>query len=222
VESRGITWNAHFEQPTFDDIDERLPKKPVKKSSVVARRLCESLEQRETLTRLTTLLAGVLERNIEEEAALRFKRTLAARILGTGARIEACLPFLAPGDGARVILHVHALRVGLWQMSDPAPVVKRIWDLPDLGHGVPVRSYGGVGGRSTGGTRERGVPTPAGGAVKCGSSPPLRKEAQLQPQPLPAPELPPMAPSEIARRCASPWPARSAAAIVGWASLARS
>lgn len=44
----------------------------------------------------------------------------------TGARLEAALPRLGPGGGARPLMRQHALVIGAQHMADPAPVVRRV------------------------------------------------------------------------------------------------
>lgn len=98
----------------------------------VARILCATVAPRLRMTRLLTLLDGVLEHNIEEDVALRFKQFLAERVQRAGAAVERVLPGLRPGEGARLFLHLHALVVGLRQMAEPAPVVQRLSQRPEL------------------------------------------------------------------------------------------
>jgi hypothetical protein len=57
-------------------------------------------------------------------------------LVSTGALVEQRLAFLAPGEGARFLLHVNALVTGLRQMADVAPVTRGVLDLP---HMAPLR-----------------------------------------------------------------------------------
>lgn len=91
-----------------------------------------TLHDRPALARLLALLPGVLEHNIDFETALRFKRALFAHLVQTGARLERRLPFLQPGQGARLILWLHALVIGFRQMTDIAPVLREVLQQPDL------------------------------------------------------------------------------------------
>jgi AcrR family transcriptional regulator len=116
----------------LDVVDARLESGAVRRSEAVARLLAASLAERPTMTKLLSLLEGVLERNIDEETALAFKRFFAARLERTGALLEARLPSLRSGGGARLLVQMHALVVGLRQMSDPAPVMKRLADQPGM------------------------------------------------------------------------------------------
>ncbi|MGE5335525.1 MAG: TetR family transcriptional regulator [Nitrososphaerota archaeon] len=94
--------------------------------------LCATLDARPGLTRLLAILSTVLEQNIDLESAIRFKRMVLAHMLQIGALLERRLPFLAPGEGMRVLLRAHALIVGLRHLADPAPVIREALRQPDL------------------------------------------------------------------------------------------
>lgn len=116
-----------------DAIDARLDERegawtPEDAAAVVVR----SLRGRETLARLLGILPAILEHNVEFDAALRFKRKVMHRAEVTGHRLEARLPFLRPGEGARLLVHVHALVLGVWQLAAPSPVIVRVMEEPEL------------------------------------------------------------------------------------------
>jgi AcrR family transcriptional regulator len=117
----------------FDGVDTRLArlKAPVAIESVV-KVIADSLKARAALTRLLAILATVLEHNIAYETALRFKQRLMARLAQTGAQLERCLPFLSVGEGAHLLLQCQAIVVGLWHLSDPAPVVRDVFAEPAM------------------------------------------------------------------------------------------
>jgi hypothetical protein len=116
----------------LDAVDARLEEIALRRPEAAARLLAESLAARPMLTKLLALVEGVLEHNIDEETALAFRRFLAARLERTGALLEARLPSLRAGGGARLLLQMNALVIGLRQMSDPAPVVKRLSGHPEM------------------------------------------------------------------------------------------
>lgn len=91
-----------------------------------------SLVERPLLRRLLAVLGTVLEHNVEYERALRFEWRLAGRTSATGSLLERRTVFLRPGDGARLLRHVHALAVGLEQQAEPAPVMRRILEAPGV------------------------------------------------------------------------------------------
>ena len=98
----------------------------------VAEVLCQSLEARPGLTRLLAILHTMLEQNIDLDTALAFKYFLLEHFQYTGTLLEQCLPFLSPGKGASLLLQSHALVIGLWHLSDPAPIVQQALQQPAL------------------------------------------------------------------------------------------
>lgn len=88
--------------------------------------VARSLGKREPLADLLTILHTVLERNIEVATAIAFKQMLRDKVVAGGQVVEQALSGLHPGDGARLLLRVHALIVGLRQMSDPSPLVDQV------------------------------------------------------------------------------------------------
>lgn len=117
----------------FGELDARLSEeRPAWDIPAVVEIACATLDARPGLTRLLAILSTVLERNIDLETAIRFKRMLMALMARTGALLERRLPFLAPGDGMRMLLRSHALIVGLRHLADPAPIVREALRQPDL------------------------------------------------------------------------------------------
>jgi AcrR family transcriptional regulator len=117
----------------FEEIDEALVRARRELGGAeLARLLARSLSSRPRLPRLLAILHIVLERNIEHLTALRFKQFLATRTLRTGRLLERRLPFLSEGQGSVLMLRVHALVLGFWQLADASPVVKELLDAPGL------------------------------------------------------------------------------------------
>ena len=101
-------------------------------ASALTQLFADSLARRPALRRLLGLQGSVLERNVEYERALRFKWRLAGRLTATGSQLERRTVFLRPGDGARLLLQLQALVVGLQIQAEPAPVIRRILEAPGL------------------------------------------------------------------------------------------
>lgn len=121
----------------FDALDAALGgSAPPRDPRAVARFMAASLRARPSLLRLLSLMGAVLEPNVEEERIGAFRERLLARMRVSGMRLEAVLPFLARGDGLRVLLFVQTLVIGLHPMADPAPAVKAVLERPDL---APLR-----------------------------------------------------------------------------------
>lgn len=94
----------------------------------VARLVASSATERDVLTRLLTLWQTVLEHNVTAAQVRPFKLRLLEQLAHTGALLEGRLPFLAPGEGAQLLLHLAAIVTGLRQMADVAPAVREVFD----------------------------------------------------------------------------------------------
>jgi AcrR family transcriptional regulator len=94
--------------------------------------IVRSIRGRETLARLLSILPTIVEHNVDYDAALRFKQQVMRRAEATGRRLEARLLFLRPGEGARFLVHLHALVIGVWQLAEPSPVIRRVMETPEL------------------------------------------------------------------------------------------
>lgn len=117
----------------FDDVDARLDASGAEMTpDGAAEVLVASIRGRETLARLLSILPTIVEHNVEYDAALRFKRQVMRRADVTGHRLEARLPFLRTGEGARFLVHLHALVIGVWQLAEPSAVIRRVMETPEL------------------------------------------------------------------------------------------
>ncbi|MDB4951048.1 MAG: Transcriptional regulator, TetR family [Gemmatimonadetes bacterium] len=94
--------------------------------------LMRSTRWHTTLARLLSILGTVVEHNVPFETALAFKRGVMARAHATGERLERRLPFLRPGQGARLLVWLHAMVIGLWQLHEPSATIRRIMQDPAL------------------------------------------------------------------------------------------
>lgn len=95
-------------------------------ASEVANAICDTLGNRPALTRLFAILHSILEQNVDYPMALRFKRMLLARITRLGAALEVSLPILQPGQGAQAAMWIYTFLLGLQQLTNPAPVVRKV------------------------------------------------------------------------------------------------
>ena len=130
VESRLLGW--------FEALDEGLRPaggglflEPIAPAALT-RLILDSLEAQPQLARLLGILHTVLEPNVERLVALRFREFLADRCLRTGRLLEQRMLFLEEGQGAELLLRVHALILGCWQLSDPPPPVRALLQSPGL------------------------------------------------------------------------------------------
>jgi AcrR family transcriptional regulator len=88
--------------------------------------LSASLQERPAMARLLALLHVELEQNLAQAEALRFKRALHALLSRFGAQLARAAGLASPEAGLRAALTVHALIIGLWQLSDPPPQLARL------------------------------------------------------------------------------------------------
>jgi AcrR family transcriptional regulator len=95
-------------------------------------RLAGSLAGREIAIRLIVISQAILERNIAYATALSYKQLLHDRMQHTGAKLEACLPFLSSGLGARLILWIYLLIIGVQSAAEPAPLLRQALEEPGL------------------------------------------------------------------------------------------
>jgi len=117
----------------FEALDESLngSKLPLGAESLTAL-VVEALESRPELPRLLSILHTVLEHNVDRLTILRFREFLANRTTRTARKLEHRLPFLGPGQGLELMLQIHMLILGTWQVSDPAPGVRKVLKAPGL------------------------------------------------------------------------------------------
>lgn len=97
----------------------------------VARSIADSLVEHRTLIRLLAILGTVLEHNVSLERVTEFKIRLIVQLGETGSLLEKRVE-LPAGEGTRVLQHLYALTVGLWQLSDPSPIAAQALENPDL------------------------------------------------------------------------------------------
>lgn len=117
----------------LDELDRRLAEAGGEASIArLVSAIGESLGSRTQLLQLTAILHTVLEQNVDYAAAKRFKTWLKERVLKTGALMEKHLPFLKPGQGARLLMQIDALVIGFQHMAEPSGVMRQVLAEPDM------------------------------------------------------------------------------------------
>ncbi|WP_420427253.1 TetR family transcriptional regulator [Algiphilus sp.] len=117
----------------FDALGHLLDALPAPASpDAVASAFTRAIGSRPLLLRLIGLLHVVLEHNIDEATARRFKQSLRDRLIPIAATLERLLPQCVPGDGFRLMLNAHILSVGWQHAADPAPVIRTVQAEPPL------------------------------------------------------------------------------------------
>ena len=120
----------------FDEVDAGLERLAAASRACTPRQMAglftRSLVHHPLLARLIAIGHAILERNIDFSAALGFKQTLRTRLVVTGALLQRCLPHLERNEGPRLLLWIYTLVVGIQNVAEPAPVVKRIVAMPGM------------------------------------------------------------------------------------------
>jgi AcrR family transcriptional regulator len=106
--------------------DKAAPVGPDELSDFVA----ASLSSRTALVRLMAILHTTLERNVEQARVRDFTQFLLAHMTTTATLLERSVPALKPGHGARFLLRLDVLVIGLWHLADPASPVCAVREEP--------------------------------------------------------------------------------------------
>ncbi len=118
---------------SFDQLDRTLLDMPIPGSvPEVAQALAASLTDDSDFPRLAAITHSVLEQNVDYDTVLEFKQALIRRSVYTAGLLEERLPFLNASEGMRLLITAHALLMGLQPTADPAPVVAKIMERPEM------------------------------------------------------------------------------------------
>ena len=111
----------------FDEMDRELSEaKGGASIAAFVKFMGESLDRRPQFLRLTAILHTVLEQNLDHATAQRFKTWFKERIEKSGRLLEVYLPFLEPGQGARLLLKIDALIIGFQHQAEPSGVMREV------------------------------------------------------------------------------------------------
>ena len=102
--------------------------------AVVSAAVVQSARDRPRLGVLATLLAGVLEKRISVELAVRFKSSATVLMARLERSLSRALPSLGPGPCAFFLRCHHALWAGLWPMAHPSESLAEALKRPELSH----------------------------------------------------------------------------------------
>jgi len=117
----------------FDELDRMLGSAQGEASiAALVKFVGESLARRPELLRLIAILHTVLEQNLDPDTARRFKSWFKGRIEKTGRLLEAYLPFLEAGQGARLLLKIDALIIGFQHQAEPAAAMREVLKEEDM------------------------------------------------------------------------------------------
>jgi len=116
----------------FDDVAACLEQGGRWSKSRVVQVLTDALDGREAFTRLLTTLGSICEHNVSYEHALAFKRRMRDCFARTAALVARRLPFLTAASAMRFVTHVSAIVTGFAHMTYPAPVMEKVYALPEM------------------------------------------------------------------------------------------
>jgi TetR/AcrR family transcriptional regulator len=85
------------------------------------------LGDRYLLAKLIAIQYTVLEHNVGYSEILKFKHMMIERLTRTGRLLEKCSPVISPGRGFQLLMWMYAMVIGIFQTSEPSPVLKRIY-----------------------------------------------------------------------------------------------
>lgn len=87
---------------------------------------CRFCDENPSVLYLAARSGLVLERNIDDQTARRFKDALAREVEAIGRRIAERIPGYTVAQAATLFLYSYALTVGLWQYAHPPPAIARV------------------------------------------------------------------------------------------------
>jgi TetR/AcrR family transcriptional regulator len=94
--------------------------------------VCRYIEGRPTFMKLASIFNGILEKNIDFETAYACKINLRERGIAASRILSGLYPGLDPDRAAKLILRSFALSIGLWQIAEPASVLKDVLSQEEL------------------------------------------------------------------------------------------
>lgn len=111
---------------SLQNLDQPLP------AFAFARALTETLEAQPELPRLFSLLHNVLEQNLSDEIALKFKLELKRQLSDAAEIVAGKTPALNPQTAFPFLMKAYAVLVGLYQVANPSPRMRKILENPEL------------------------------------------------------------------------------------------
>lgn len=94
--------------------------------------LARAYKNSEGMTKLLSVLHQVLEYKAGFDCALAFRQALLPLLKRAGEECERHLWFIAKGNGQRLLLSIHAMSLGIQQLAEPSPDMKRVEEQPGM------------------------------------------------------------------------------------------
>jgi AcrR family transcriptional regulator len=114
------------------DLGANSSHRPVEPVERIAQTWARSLASRPLLCELTSVLSGVLERNVSVDSVREFKRRAIARNGRLASLIRGLVPELSERAALEIASLAHSLLAGLWPLANPGPVVRAATEDPEL------------------------------------------------------------------------------------------
>lgn len=111
----------------FDHMDARLREAKAPTFDDVLAVIRANIIEHPTYLTLVNRCMDILGRGIPLDKSFAFKQRVANRVTTTGALLELRFALRPGADGVSILMHTHALVLGLWQMLRPLPELDALY-----------------------------------------------------------------------------------------------
>lgn len=94
--------------------------------------ILKSIGGNQSFVRLVSILGSILERNVDFDVMLSYKKFLLGKMMVTGKLIEDVIPSFKPFDGIKLYHYAFFIVAGLYPMAEPSQSVKRVIAVPGM------------------------------------------------------------------------------------------
>lgn len=94
--------------------------------------MCVFIERKASFMKLASIFNGILEKNIDFDTAYACKVNLRERVFAASRYLSNTYPYIDADRAAIMILRSFAMSIGLWQVAEPAPVLKEVLNQEEL------------------------------------------------------------------------------------------
>ncbi|GAB6096912.1 TetR family transcriptional regulator [Desulfatiferula olefinivorans] len=94
--------------------------------------VCGYIDEAPVFMKLASIFNGILEKNIDFETAYACKISLRERVFSAAGILSDLFPALSFDQAARLIMRSFALCIGLWQIAEPAPILRQVLEKEEL------------------------------------------------------------------------------------------
>jgi AcrR family transcriptional regulator len=101
----------------FAELNQWLDAAPERTTALLASSIANSLSAKPALLRLLAMLHNQLEPHAGDANIVLFKHFLLTQLNICGLRLERVFPQFTPGDGARILMRIYALVIGVQHLT---------------------------------------------------------------------------------------------------------